>query len=174
MPNSWTCILFSASTGPKLLIGITATVVVALLYYSVDVQYVVIIASTNPGSTIAPVFSYNVTARDGHTSTAKPTTAKLITAKPITTASPATHKRGKQEILLLTEYRSGSSFVGQIFDKHPDIAYLFEPLQLIARKSTKVEDTNASCIEPSYPAIACRMFDVHAKQAWWCGWMHCR
>ena len=149
MSNSRTCILFSASTGPKLLIGITATVVVvvALLYYSVNVQYVVITASTNSGATIAPVFSYNVNARDEHTSTAKPTTAKLITAKPITTASPATHKRGKQDILLLTEYRSGSSFVGQIFDKHPDIAYLFEPLQLIARKSTKGEDTNANRID---------------------------
>ena len=147
MPNSWTYLLYSASTGPKLLIGITATIVVALLYYSVDVQYVVITASTNSGATIARVFSYNVNVRDGHTSTAKPTTAKLITVKPITMASPATHKRGKQDILLLTEYRSGSSFVWQIFDKHPDIAYLFEPLQLIARKSTKGEDTNASRID---------------------------
>ena len=157
-----TYLLFSASTGPKVVIGICSTVVVALLYYSVDVQYVVITASTNSGATIAPVFSYNVTARDGHSSTAKPTTAKpttakLVTAKPttakpttakpITTASPATHKRGKQNILLLTEYRSGSSFVGRILNEHPDIAYLFEPLQLIARRPTQGKYTNASRID---------------------------
>ena len=150
-------LLFSASTGPKVFIGISAAVVVVLLYYSVDVQYVVLTASMNYVTAIPPIFTYDVTARDRHTTTAnrttakrttaKRTTAKRTTAKHTTTARPETLKRGKQDILLLTEYRSGSSFVGRILNEHPDIAYLFEPLQLIARKSTKGKDTNASRID---------------------------
>ena len=31
-------------------------------------------------------------------------------------------------VLLLTNYRSGSSFLGQLFNQHPNAFYTFEPL----------------------------------------------
>ena len=39
----------------------------------------------------------------------------------------SSHNNRKQ-ILIVTEYRSGSSFIGEIFNRNPNIFYLFEPL----------------------------------------------
>ncbi|XP_053305350.1 carbohydrate sulfotransferase 5-like [Spea bombifrons] len=36
-------------------------------------------------------------------------------------------KEGKVHILILSSWRSGSSFVGQLFSQHPDVFYLMEP-----------------------------------------------
>ena len=36
--------------------------------------------------------------------------------------------RQKSGVVLLTYYRSGSSFLGQLFNQHPDVFYHFEPL----------------------------------------------
>jgi len=36
----------------------------------------------------------------------------------------------RKQVLIVTEYRSGSSFIGEIFNRNPDIFYLFEPLLL--------------------------------------------
>ena len=33
-----------------------------------------------------------------------------------------------KSVILLTYYRSGSSFLGQLFNQHPDVFYQFEPL----------------------------------------------
>ena len=46
--------------------------------------------------------------------------------------------------ILLTYYRSGSSFVGQILNQHPDVFYHFEPLYPFSR------DCSA---EPAYKKI---------------------
>ena len=45
----------------------------------------------------------------------------------------------KKRIIILTTRRSGSSFVGQLFNEHPDMAYLFEPMQLIKFRVTLLE-----------------------------------
>ncbi|KAM4602322.1 carbohydrate sulfotransferase 5-like [Discoglossus pictus] len=36
-------------------------------------------------------------------------------------------KAGKVHILIISSWRSGSSFVGQVFSQHPDVFYLMEP-----------------------------------------------
>ena len=73
--------------------------------------------------------------------------AWLISSKAITLAKPCTssdtestkekqHNHGKLKnhpnkrklIVLSAMYRSGSSFLGSIFDKNPDVFYLFEPM----------------------------------------------
>ncbi|XP_029466486.1 carbohydrate sulfotransferase 5-like [Rhinatrema bivittatum] len=36
-------------------------------------------------------------------------------------------KAGKMHILILSSWRSGSSFLGQLFSQHPDVFYLMEP-----------------------------------------------
>ncbi|XP_012686636.2 carbohydrate sulfotransferase 1-like [Clupea harengus] len=48
------------------------------------------------------------------------------------------HVSGKTHILILAASRSGSSFLGQLFNHHPDVFYLYEPLNHIqtALKST--------------------------------------
>ncbi|KAK2189778.1 hypothetical protein NP493_97g01001 [Ridgeia piscesae] len=49
-----------------------------------------------------------------------------------TTQTPPSERGvSDKRIIILTTRRSGSSFVGQLFNEHPDIAYLFEPMQLI-------------------------------------------
>lgn len=42
-------------------------------------------------------------------------------------ATIPTEKPEKTHILILSSWRSGSSFVGQIFSQHPDVFYLMEP-----------------------------------------------
>ncbi|XP_066569997.1 carbohydrate sulfotransferase 6 [Amia ocellicauda] len=41
--------------------------------------------------------------------------------------SPGPEREGKVHILILSSWRSGSSFVGQVFSQHPDVFYLMEP-----------------------------------------------
>ncbi|XP_068943588.1 carbohydrate sulfotransferase 4-like [Petaurus breviceps papuanus] len=38
-----------------------------------------------------------------------------------------TQKSGPMHVLILSSWRSGSSFVGQVFSQHPDVFYLMEP-----------------------------------------------
>lgn len=57
----------------------------------------------------------------------------------ITMTKPPELGVGKMRIVVLTTRRSGSSFVGQLLNEHPDIAYLFEPMQLIKSNDTWAE-----------------------------------
>ncbi|XP_038610401.1 carbohydrate sulfotransferase 4-like [Tachyglossus aculeatus] len=41
--------------------------------------------------------------------------------------SPEEEPGGRVHVLILSSWRSGSSFVGQLFNKHPDVFYLMEP-----------------------------------------------
>ncbi|KAL2094026.1 hypothetical protein ACEWY4_011338 [Coilia grayii] len=43
---------------------------------------------------------------------------------PTNTSAPS---QGKVHVLLLSSWRSGSSFLGQVFSQHPDVFYLMEP-----------------------------------------------
>ncbi|XP_071825956.1 carbohydrate sulfotransferase 1-like isoform X2 [Apostichopus japonicus] len=48
------------------------------------------------------------------------------------TASESSHvERRRKVIFLVSSKRSGSSFVGEYFNKHSDIFYVFEPLQML-------------------------------------------
>ena len=54
---------------------------------------------------------------------------------------PMTHDGGKKKIIVLTTMRSGSSFIGRILYEHPDIFYLFEPLQIITYHNNILHNT---------------------------------
>ncbi|XP_068169674.1 carbohydrate sulfotransferase 1-like isoform X2 [Antennarius striatus] len=43
-------------------------------------------------------------------------------------AAPSHHAQKRTHIIILATTRSGSSFVGQLFNQHPEVFYLFEPL----------------------------------------------
>ncbi|KAM9753644.1 carbohydrate sulfotransferase 1-like isoform 1-T8 [Menidia menidia] len=47
---------------------------------------------------------------------------------PVSLSPPALDTNRRTNILILATTRSGSSFVGQLFNQHPDVFYLFEPL----------------------------------------------
>ena len=49
----------------------------------------------------------------------------------ISTTRPKVQGSGNK-ILVLTKHRSGSTFIGQLLNEHPGIAYLFEPLRLMS------------------------------------------
>lgn len=55
---------------------------------------------------------------------------------------------GQKQVILLTSYRSGSTFVGEIFNRHPDIFYHFEPLVAFDESDNKGE--NAIYIDPEH------------------------
>ena len=59
----------------------------------------------------------------------------------LTKTRPMIHVGGKKKIIVLTTMRSGSSFIGRILHEHPDIFYLFEPLQIIKRRN-QILDNN--------------------------------
>ena len=40
---------------------------------------------------------------------------------------PAASSEERVHVLVLSSWRSGSSFVGQLFSQHPDVFYLMEP-----------------------------------------------
>ena len=38
------------------------------------------------------------------------------------------HYQIQNQLVIYTRYRSGSSFVGEIFKQHPDVFYTFDPI----------------------------------------------
>ena len=61
---------------------------------------------------------------------------RLTVGNTTQTPPPEHSVSDKKRIIILTTRRSGSSFVGQLFNEHPDMAYLFEPMQLIKFNGT--------------------------------------
>ena len=57
---------------------------------------------------------------------------KFSTNNKLQTKDSTLHSKysSRKQVLIVTEYRSGSSFIGEIFNRNPDIFYLFEPLLL--------------------------------------------
>ena len=37
----------------------------------------------------------------------------------------------KTRVLIMTHHRSGSSFTGELFNQHPDVFYMYEPLKIV-------------------------------------------
>nr|CAB3230830.1 carbohydrate sulfotransferase 1 [Phallusia mammillata] len=71
-------------------------------------------------------------------------------------------------IIILTQNRSGSTFLGEIFDKHPDVFYNFEPLGFFdfgqKRHADKVEVVrrNLKCDFPDIPSLY-KTLDLHHR-----------
>ncbi|XP_077166639.1 carbohydrate sulfotransferase 4-like [Paroedura picta] len=58
---------------------------------------------------------------------ALPATALICFSQLHNCGSPQEEKPAQTHILILSSWRSGSSFVGQLFSQHPDVFYLMEP-----------------------------------------------
>ena len=56
------------------------------------------------------------------------TTNSKMAAESNTTKVNISNKKPRLNVIILTHIRSGSSFVGNMFNFHPDVFYLFEPL----------------------------------------------
>ena len=67
---------------------------------------------------------------------------KLKRNNQIVSARSMTHDRGKKKIIVFTTMRSGSSFIGRILHEHPDICYLFEPLQIIMHRNDILDNND--------------------------------
>lgn len=63
--------------------------------------------------------------------------AEFILSKNITSENKTQNQNKK--VLLVAQYRSGSTLISSIFDLHPFISYLFEPLILAPTSATKTE-----------------------------------
>lgn len=66
--------------------------------------------------------------------------AKFILSKNITAKNNIQNQNKKA--LLVAQYRSGSTLISSMFDLHPFISYLFEPLILAPISATKTEKLN--------------------------------
>lgn len=54
--------------------------------------------------------------------------------KDLTRPKSSQNKQGKQtNLMIISQGRSGSSFLGQIFNYHPEVFYIFEPLHTLER-----------------------------------------
>ena len=106
-------------------VGFSVVSIVGVVFYITTLQRSALIWSPDVATTEVP--KHTITDRNEHQAAVQSITR---TGDDVT---PAMLKvRDKKKILLLTTRRSGSSFVGQLLNEHPDITYLFEPLQLIA------------------------------------------
>ena len=56
------------------------------------------------------------------------TTNSRIKAESNTTKGNISNNKPRLNVIILTHIRSGSSFTGNMFNFHPDVFYLFEPL----------------------------------------------
>lgn len=76
--------------------------------------------------------------------TGDPADHTSMTHPPIGNDSLLAGQRKEVQFVIYTRYRSGSSFVGDLFSNHPDIFYLFEPLKLLSLQ--KQVSRMANCI----------------------------
>ncbi|XP_063674265.1 carbohydrate sulfotransferase 3-like [Bolinopsis microptera] len=62
-----------------------------------------------------------------------------VTNRPQVSAAPSSHHR--KLTILLSQPRSGSSWIGSFFDSHPDVFYIYEPLHPQVYRDSKIHLT---------------------------------
>ena len=65
-----------------------------------------------------------------------------------------------------TNYRSGSTFLGQIFNQHPDVFYTFEPLYLFKDNSLDLLDYRMNVIKSILQCDFISTGDVYGNLTW--------
>ena len=56
-------------------------------------------------------------------------------------------------VIIVTAKRSGSSFVGELFNQHPDVFYVYEPLWALDHVALKSKELNKAFLKQSSIAI---------------------
>ena len=79
-------------------------------------------------STYHPQFDRNQNIKERSKEKVLPEDDELRKSNSMRTFKVASHIP-RQKIIIYTLYRSGSSFIGDLFANHPDVYYVFEPLQ---------------------------------------------
>lgn len=59
----------------------------------------------------------------------------------------------RKAALIVTETRSGSSFLGELFNYHPDVFYLYEPLLISPRHFRNLSSTACTSVLKSHPQV---------------------
>jgi len=81
--------------------------------------------------------------------------------------SPLTHlPKQTKAVFLQTNYRSGSTFLGQIFNQHPDVFYTFEPLYLFKDNSLDLLDYRMNVIKSILQCDFISTGDVYGNLTW--------
>ena len=101
--------------------------------------------STQPSSGAVVMSVGKSTEESMDTERIKSTTT--TTSKPVTISSPS---EVTANILVITDYRSGSTFLSEIFNQHPQVIYLFEPLIVIGRAQEKNAATRLKILSDFY------------------------
>lgn len=83
----------------------------------------------------------------------------------LTPAAPCPSPDGKVHVLLLSSWRSGSSFLGQVFNQHPSVFYLMEPAWHVW---TWLRRTSASSLRMAVRDLMHRIFhcQLHVMDAY--------
>ncbi|KAJ8020525.1 Carbohydrate sulfotransferase 6 [Holothuria leucospilota] len=83
-----------------------------------------------------------------------PGEANMATATE-TKAANVVPPRGKkpEAVIIVTAKRSGSSFVGEFFNYHPDVFYSFEPLYAVAKMAMKIRGKKINFIDTSLKVL---------------------
>ena len=77
-------------------------------------------------------FQASATSRSSSSQTARQENVKLSISSLIQSAPLVDMKTSVQRLIIVGQARTGSSFLGDAFNQHPDVFYLFEPLYGVA------------------------------------------
>ncbi|BFZ25989.1 hypothetical protein BsWGS_29028 [Bradybaena similaris] len=108
---------------------------VATLYYAVTMKQSVSCQNEQPKKLTQATFEITTNA----TTTATTTTTRQATTTATTTTTPNTSSPTRQQLLLVTYGRTGSSFTSAIISHDPGVFHIFEPLHTVINS---VFDTN--------------------------------
>ena len=65
----------------------------------------------------------------------------------------------KKSLIIVSHGRSGSSLVGDIFNRHPSVFYMYEPLQTVMRVFNRLKRNDINSV-PSYWDLAKEFLDA--------------
>ena len=66
-------------------------------------------------------------------------------SKSITALRRDDHPKIVRNVIIAAEHRTGSTFFSEIFNQHPDIFYLYEPLSILSSGHICYYDENSKC-----------------------------
>ena len=69
-------------------------------------------------------------------------------------------------VFLQTNYRSGSTFLGQIFNQHPDVFYTFEPLYMFMGNPNNHTELRLDTVRQSLQCNFKPTADTYSKLSW--------
>ena len=73
-------------------------------------------------------------------------------------------RKKRQNLIIVAHGRSGSTFLGNIFNHHPNVFYLFEPYQTVERLHGSVAPENQEYQEKAFQWISMQICNIRSRK----------